>query len=289
MVSASGTKTGELRYDAWGKNRYTSGTVSTTFRYTGQREESDIKLYYYGARWYDPALGRFAQADTIVPLESQGVQAWDRYAGMNNNPVKYTDPTGHVVDEGDIGGDSNGKNNSEKPLCQIAPGLCQGGRWNPLNYDTMGVAAKINLKILGGIEVTPTIFFDPDALLYLDLSKSDDVGLFLDFDVSVGISEVTAVGLSVIGADGGVPDQLGISGPNFNAVGCAWGGCLGVGGTASDISRLGFSSVNYFLGAGQGFDVSGGVSGTDFGFYANKDVFALKVPLSGNPTVYPWP
>ncbi len=47
---------------------------------------------YYNARWYDPALGRFAQADTIVPA---GVQGYDRYAYVNNNPVRYTDPSGH--------------------------------------------------------------------------------------------------------------------------------------------------------------------------------------------------
>jgi hypothetical protein len=33
-----------------------------------------------------------------VPLELQGVQAWDRYAYVNNNPVRYTDPTGHCID-----------------------------------------------------------------------------------------------------------------------------------------------------------------------------------------------
>jgi hypothetical protein len=27
----------------------------------------------------------------------QGVQAWDRYAAMNNNPVRYVDPSGHVA------------------------------------------------------------------------------------------------------------------------------------------------------------------------------------------------
>jgi RHS repeat-associated protein len=52
-------------------------------------------LYYYGARWYDPALGRFAQADTIIPEATQGTQAWDRYAYVNNSPVNRTDPTGH--------------------------------------------------------------------------------------------------------------------------------------------------------------------------------------------------
>jgi RHS repeat-associated protein len=58
---------GEVRYKAFGATRFTSGTTPTTFRYTGQREESALGLYYYGARWYDPALGRFIQADTLVP------------------------------------------------------------------------------------------------------------------------------------------------------------------------------------------------------------------------------
>jgi hypothetical protein len=57
---------------------------------------------------YDPALGRFAQADTIIPAQSQGVQAWDRYAGMNNNPVRYSDPSGHRVCEDDETCDGNG-------------------------------------------------------------------------------------------------------------------------------------------------------------------------------------
>ena len=38
-------------------------------------------------RWYDPALGRFAQADSVG--------AGDRYAYVLNNPLRYTDPSGH--------------------------------------------------------------------------------------------------------------------------------------------------------------------------------------------------
>jgi RHS repeat-associated protein len=72
--------------------------MRTTFRFTGQRSEEDgIGLYYYGARWYDSALGRWAQPDSIVPEAVQGVQAWDRFAYVNNNPVRYTDPTGHCL------------------------------------------------------------------------------------------------------------------------------------------------------------------------------------------------
>lgn len=38
-------------------------------------------------------LGRFAQADSVVPPGNP--QAWDRFAFANNNPLKYTDPSGH--------------------------------------------------------------------------------------------------------------------------------------------------------------------------------------------------
>ncbi len=86
----------------WGEKRPAgASSLPTTFRFTGQRQESGLGpsggegLYYYGARWYDPALGRFVQPDTIIPESSQGIQAWDRYAGMNHNPVRYNDPSGH--------------------------------------------------------------------------------------------------------------------------------------------------------------------------------------------------
>jgi len=59
-------------------------------------------LMFYNARWYDPALGRFAQADSIVP---GGVQGLDRYAYGLNNPSRYTDPSGHrACDEYDSEG-----------------------------------------------------------------------------------------------------------------------------------------------------------------------------------------
>ncbi len=31
------------------------------------------------------------------PPPTQGTQAWDRYAFVNNNPVRYNDPTGHDI------------------------------------------------------------------------------------------------------------------------------------------------------------------------------------------------
>jgi RHS repeat-associated protein len=87
-----------VRYRAFGATRFTPGTTPTSYRCTGQWEEAAPGLYFYNARWYDPALGRFAQPNSLIPEQSQGAQAWDRYAYVNNNPVRHNDPTGHWLD-----------------------------------------------------------------------------------------------------------------------------------------------------------------------------------------------
>jgi RHS repeat-associated protein len=66
----------------------------TVFGYTGQRALPDTGLMDYKARFYDPALNRFLQPDSIVsnPLNPQ---TWNRYSYVNNSPVNFTDPSGH--------------------------------------------------------------------------------------------------------------------------------------------------------------------------------------------------
>jgi RHS repeat-associated protein len=96
----------ETRYKPWGEVRFTTEdlTLPTRYTFTGQYSyvsdsatdlaaSASFGLMFYNARWYDPALGRFAQADTIVP---GGVQGLDRYAYVGNNPVRYVDPSGHI-------------------------------------------------------------------------------------------------------------------------------------------------------------------------------------------------
>jgi RHS repeat-associated protein len=64
----------------------------------GQREEVELGVpaswrNFYNARWYDPYLARFTQADTIRFAEAlpnpTDAKAFDRYAYVNNNPVMY--------------------------------------------------------------------------------------------------------------------------------------------------------------------------------------------------------
>jgi len=73
--------------------------------YTGQRLEAEIGLYFYNARFYDATLGRFAQADTIIP-GAGNVLALDRYAYVQNNSLRYNDSSGHMPCEYANGKDS---------------------------------------------------------------------------------------------------------------------------------------------------------------------------------------
>ncbi|MFA4842752.1 MAG: RHS repeat-associated core domain-containing protein, partial [Candidatus Omnitrophota bacterium] len=75
------------------------GTVpenaATHYLFTG-KELDATGLYYYGARYYDPEIGRFITADTIVqaPYDPQSL---NRYSYCRNNPINYVDPSGHFV------------------------------------------------------------------------------------------------------------------------------------------------------------------------------------------------
>jgi RHS repeat-associated protein len=78
---------------AFGSIRTSTGTLPTDKKFTGQRLDS-TGLYYYNARYYDPGIGRFISADTIVPNFADP-QSLNRYSYCRNNPLRYIDPTGH--------------------------------------------------------------------------------------------------------------------------------------------------------------------------------------------------
>jgi RHS repeat-associated protein len=150
-----------LRYKAWGEQRYAEGVAPTDFRYTGQRFESLLGLHDYGARWYDSLLGRWSQPDSIVPLESQGVQAWDRYAYVNNNPVRYNDPSGHCS------GNPNDPDNPDRDCWKLYNRIHKWYRnvnlYNPFIWELSELqlisdALRLARKAVGGIAAFQKVF-----------------------------------------------------------------------------------------------------------------------------------
>ncbi len=94
LTNAQGVAEEHNSYRPYGQLHTHTGTADVAYKYTGQERDPSTGLYFYNARYYDPALGRFISPDTLVesPLHPQTL---NRYAYAGNNPVLYNDPTGH--------------------------------------------------------------------------------------------------------------------------------------------------------------------------------------------------
>jgi RHS repeat-associated protein len=96
MTDRSGNVVQHYEYATFGQTSYQNNTSAFPLsnRYTGQTDDDETGLYYYGARYYDPQLGRFIQPDTNVQ-SPDNPQTLNRYAYCGNNPLNYTDPSGN--------------------------------------------------------------------------------------------------------------------------------------------------------------------------------------------------
>jgi RHS repeat-associated protein len=92
VTNGEGHVVSRVSYAPFGKADRISGPTSRWF--TGQEYEPDERWYNFGARMYDPELGRFLSPDSIVP-DPFNPQALNRYAYVFNNPLGFVDPTGH--------------------------------------------------------------------------------------------------------------------------------------------------------------------------------------------------
>ncbi len=63
--------------------------------YTGKQEDEDNGLTYFGARWYDPTIGRFMGVDPAA-VDPEDPRTFNRFAYAANNPYKYVDPDGNL-------------------------------------------------------------------------------------------------------------------------------------------------------------------------------------------------
>ena len=98
ITDATGNQIAHYEYTPYGSlavNELANGQTSQPVNhyFTGKELDS-TGLYFYGARYYDPEIGRFISADTIVQ-EPFNPQTLNRYSYCGNNPINYVDPDGH--------------------------------------------------------------------------------------------------------------------------------------------------------------------------------------------------
>jgi RHS repeat-associated protein len=61
----------------------------------GKALDAETGLAYFGARYYDPVLGRFMGVDAVGFMEDN-LHSFNRYAYGNGSPFKYIDPDGNL-------------------------------------------------------------------------------------------------------------------------------------------------------------------------------------------------
>jgi RHS repeat-associated protein len=91
-TDAAGAVQTDYTYEPFGRTTVAGAVNSSSYQYTG-RENDGTGLYYYRARYYHPMLQRFLSED---PLACEQKKGQNLYAYVNNNPMKFTDPSGLV-------------------------------------------------------------------------------------------------------------------------------------------------------------------------------------------------
>ena len=92
----NGTLLWRESYAPYGERLTHEASSKDTVWYTGKQEEAAFGLNYFGARWYDPKIGRFLGVDP-AGFSSDNIQSFNRYAYANNNPYAYVDPDGRAA------------------------------------------------------------------------------------------------------------------------------------------------------------------------------------------------
>ena len=100
IIDSTGTKVVEYTYDVWGNILSVTGTLADTIgqknplRYRGYYYDDETGFYLTGTRYYDPEIGRFLNADSVMAGIGE-VQGYNLFAYCMNNPISMSDPTGN--------------------------------------------------------------------------------------------------------------------------------------------------------------------------------------------------
>ena len=98
-------------YDAWGvctveQDASTVGIARVNpFRYRGYYFDAEIGMYYLQSRYYDPAVGRFVNADDVrFVFIKNDILNLNQFTYCKNNPIYYFDQLGTMSKTIAVGG-----------------------------------------------------------------------------------------------------------------------------------------------------------------------------------------
>jgi len=89
LLDGVGNVVQTYQYDPFGVQMAASGSVNQPMRFSTKPYDENTGLYFYGYRFYNPALGRWMTRDPLG--EEVGINL---YGFVGNNPVNFIDPLG---------------------------------------------------------------------------------------------------------------------------------------------------------------------------------------------------
>ena len=95
LETTDGMQGAHYYYDAWGKILACDGALAelNPLRYRGYVYDQETGFYYLQSRYYDPAVGRWINVDSILSTE-YGLLGYNLFAYCNNNPANNIDQSG---------------------------------------------------------------------------------------------------------------------------------------------------------------------------------------------------
>ena len=110
IYDAAGTVVATYAYDEWGNctvqvlaadsNGHAADSPDhiaqvNPFRYRGYYYDNETGFYYVSSRYYDPEVGRYLNADSVIAGVGGSIQGYNMFAYCFNNPVNMSDSSGH--------------------------------------------------------------------------------------------------------------------------------------------------------------------------------------------------
>ena len=166
------------------------GGTDQKWKYAGEILDAATGLYYIGARWMDPELGRWLSLDPELGSLS-APQTMDRYVYCVNNPLRFVDPDGRKLIQFEDGSAGTLETEAEvewriHPVEEIQAEIPLGPFLSfPLGVTLTGIVdiyENVEPIKVGGI----IIGFECDMYLYGGLGKATCVEVGLPFS-SLGV------------------------------------------------------------------------------------------------------
>lgn len=111
--------------------------------YTGHMQDADSGMVYMQARYYDPLIGRFMAVDP-VGVRTSNPMSFNRYLYGSNNPQKYVDPDGRIIETAwDIANIAMGAGSTAANIA--------AGNYGKAAIDAVGVVVDTAAMVIPGV------------------------------------------------------------------------------------------------------------------------------------------